>query len=101
MPGGPSAAKQGSLRLTFAPHLEEFVDLKDLVEYMAKTLVEDPSQVEVRVVEGTNSVTVELHVAPNDMGRVIGKSGRIANAMRTLVRVAAIRQGKRATLEIV
>ena len=77
------------------------VDLKDLVEYIAKTLVEDPSQVQVRVVEGTNSVTVELHVAPNDMGRVIGKSGRIANAMRTLVRVAAIRQGKRATLEIV
>lgn len=77
------------------------MDLKDLVEYMAKTLVEDPSQVEVRVVEGANSVTVELHVAPNDMGRVIGKSGRIANAMRTLVRVAAIRQGKRATLEIV
>ncbi len=77
------------------------MDLKDLVEYIAKTLVEDPSQVEVRVVEGTNSVTVELHVGANDMGRVIGKSGRIANAMRTLVRVAAIRQGKRATLEIV
>ena len=77
------------------------MNLKDLVEYIAKTLVEDPSQVEVRVVEGTNSVTVELHVAPGDMGRVIGKSGRIANAMRTLVRVAAIRQGKRATLEIV
>lgn len=77
------------------------MNLKDLVEYIAKTLVEDPSQVEVRVVEGTNSITVELHVAPGDMGRVIGKSGRIANAMRTLVRVAAIRQGKRATLEIV
>ena len=77
------------------------MNLKELVEYIAKTLVEDPSQVEVRVIEGTTSVTVELHVGPNDMGRVIGKSGRIANAMRTLVRVAAIRQGKRATLEIV
>ncbi len=77
------------------------MNLKDLVEYMVKTLVEDPSQVEVRVVENSNAVTVELHVGPNDMGRVIGKSGRIANAMRTLVRVAAIRQGKRATLEIV
>lgn len=77
------------------------MELKDLVEYIAKTLVEDPSQVEVRVIEGTNSVTLELHVAPNDMGRVIGKSGRIANAIRTLVRVAALRQGKRATLEIV
>lgn len=77
------------------------MDLKDLVAYIAKSLVEDPSQVDVRVIEGANSVTVELHVAPGDMGRVIGKSGRIANAMRTLVRVAAIRQGKRATLEIV
>jgi predicted RNA-binding protein YlqC (UPF0109 family) len=77
------------------------VNLKDLVEYIAKTLVEDPNQVQVSVIEGNNSVAVALHVAPNDMGRVIGKSGRIANAMRTLVRVAAIRQGKRATLEIV
>ncbi len=77
------------------------MNLKDLVEYIAKTLVEDPSQVQVRVIEASHSVTVELHVAPGDMGRVIGKSGRIANAMRTLVRVAAMRQGKRATLEIV
>ena len=76
------------------------MDLKDLVEYIAKTLVEDPSQVQVRVVEGTNSVTVELHVAPNDMGRVIGKSGRVANAMRVLVRVMAAKQGKRVTLDI-
>ncbi len=77
------------------------MNLKDLVEYIAKTLVEDPNQVQVRVTEASHSVTVELHVAPEDMGRVIGKSGRIANAMRTLVRVAAMRQGKRATLEIV
>ena len=77
------------------------MDLKDLVEYMAKTLVEDPNQVQVNVIEGASSVTLELRVAPDDMGRVIGKSGRIANAMRTLVRVAAMRQGKRATLEIV
>ena len=77
------------------------MDLKDLVEYMAKTLVEDPSQVQVNVIEGSTSITLELRVAPGDMGRVIGKSGRIANAMRTLVRVAAMRQGKRATLEIV
>ncbi|MDE3089625.1 MAG: KH domain-containing protein [Chloroflexota bacterium] len=68
---------------------------------MAKTLVEDPSQVQVRIVEAASSVTLELHVAQSDMGRVIGKSGRIVNAMRTLVRVAAMRQGKRATLEIV
>ena len=77
------------------------MDLKDLVEYMAKTLVEDPNQVQVNVIEGATSITLEVRVAPDDMGRVIGKSGRIANAMRTLVRVAAMRQGKRATLEIV
>ena len=77
------------------------MNLKDLVEYIAKTLVEDPSQVHVDMVEGANSITLELHVAPTDMGRVIGKSGRIVNAIRTLVRVAAMRQGKRATLEIV
>ncbi len=77
------------------------MNLQDLVEYMAKNLVEDPSQVKDDIVEGASSITLELHVAPDDMGRVIGKSGRIANAMRTLVRVAAMRQGKRATLEIV
>jgi hypothetical protein len=77
------------------------VNLKDLVEYIAKALVEDPSQVSVNVVESANTITLELHVGPSDMGRVIGKSGRIANAIRTLVRVAAMRQGKRATLEIV
>ncbi len=77
------------------------MNLKDLVEYIARGLVDDPSQVEVRVVEEANSVAMELHVAPTDVGRVIGKSGRIANALRTLVRVAATRQGKRAKLEIV
>ena len=56
------------------------MELKDLVEYMAKTLVEDPSQVQVNVIEGSSSITLELRVAPDDMGRVIGKSGRIANA---------------------
>jgi uncharacterized protein len=76
------------------------MNLKELVEFMAKTLVDDPSQVQVSLVEGRGSVDVELHVGPDDMGRVIGKSGRIVNAMRTLVRVAAMRQGKRASLEI-
>ena len=77
------------------------MNLQDLVEYIAKNLVEDPGQVQVNVVEGANSITLELRVAPDDMGRVIGKSGRIANAMRTLVRIAAMRHGKRASLEIV
>jgi predicted RNA-binding protein YlqC (UPF0109 family) len=74
--------------------------MKDLVEYMAKSIVEDPSQVEVREFEGEKTVNLELSVAPEDMGRVIGRKGRTANAMRALLRVTATRQGKRANLEI-
>ena len=77
------------------------MDLKGLVEYIAQSLVDDPSQVQVDVVESASSISLELHVAQGDMGRVIGKSGRIANAIRTLVRVAAMREGKRVNLEIV
>jgi len=75
--------------------------MKDLIEYIAKSLVDDPSQVSVSEVEESSSTIIELHVAPADMGRVIGKNGRVANAMRTLVRVAAAKEGKRVTLEIV
>ena len=77
------------------------MDLKSLVEYIAKNLVDNPDQVTVQALESSSAITIELHVSPDDMGRVIGKSGRIANSIRTLVRVAAMRQGKRATLEIV
>ncbi len=77
------------------------MDLKGLVEYIAQSLVENPSQVQVDVFESASAITLELHVAQDDMGRVIGKSGRIANAIRTLVRVAAMREGKRVNLEIV
>ncbi len=77
------------------------MNIKELVEYIAKELVDDPSQVQVKLSENSGSMTLELHVAPTDMGRVIGKGGRVANALRTLVRVAAVRQGKRATLEVV
>ncbi len=80
---------------------DDTVNSQELVEYIAKSLVEDPSQVMVKVTENQNAVNLELHVAPGDMGRVIGKGGRVANAIRTLVRVAAVRQGKRATLEVV
>jgi predicted RNA-binding protein YlqC (UPF0109 family) len=75
--------------------------VKELVEYMAKSLVNNPDQVEVIEVNGTRSVILELRVAQEDMGRVIGKGGKVANAMRTLLRVAAAKQGKRAILEIV
>lgn len=75
--------------------------LRELVEYIAKALVDDPSQVHVSEIDGETSVILELRVGPEDMGRIIGKDGRTANAMRTLVRVLAAKQGKRVTLEIV
>jgi predicted RNA-binding protein YlqC (UPF0109 family) len=75
--------------------------MKELVEYIAKSLVDDPSQVRVTEVPSGQAVILELTVAQEDMGRVIGKNGRVANAMRVLVRVLAAKQGKRITLEIV
>ena len=75
--------------------------MKDLVEYIAKALADDPSQVHVSEIEGETSLILELRVGPEDMGRIIGKGGRTANAMRTLVRALAAKQGKRVTLEIV
>jgi predicted RNA-binding protein YlqC (UPF0109 family) len=72
-----------------------------LIEYIAKSLVDDPSSVKVTEVEGKAAVILELQVAPQDMGRVIGRGGRVANAMRTLLRVVAAKQGKRANLEII
>jgi predicted RNA-binding protein YlqC (UPF0109 family) len=75
--------------------------MQELVEFIAKSLVDDPSQVYVSEIEGESSVILELRVGPEDMGRIIGKGGRTVNAMRTLVRVLAAKQGKRVTLEIV
>jgi len=75
--------------------------MKELVEFIAKSLVDDPSQVYVSEIVGESSVILELRVGPEDMGRVIGKGGRTVNAMRTLTRVLAAKQGKRVTLEIV
>ncbi len=75
--------------------------MKDLVEYIAKALADNPSQVHVSEIEGESSLILELRVAPEDMGRIIGREGRTANAMRALVRVLAAKQGKRVTLEIV
>ena len=77
------------------------VNMQELVRYIASSLVDDPSQVQVNEVERDGAIVYELRVAAEDMGRVIGKKGRVANAMRTLLRVVSARQGKRATLEIV
>lgn len=75
--------------------------MKELIEYIARSLVDNPDQVKVRQVDGEASVVFELQVAQEDMGKIIGKEGRIANAMRTLLKVAAAREGKRAVLEII
>jgi predicted RNA-binding protein YlqC (UPF0109 family) len=75
--------------------------MKELVVFMATNLVDDSDQVKVVQRGGSRSTVIELTVAPQDMGRVIGKSGRVANAMRALVNVAAARQGKQIILDIV
>ncbi len=73
---------------------------KDLVEYIAKTLVDDPGGVVVNVIEGEKSTILELKVSDADIGKVIGKHGRIAKAMRTLLSASSTRSGKRVVLEI-
>ncbi len=76
-------------------------NLKELVEFVAQSLVDQPTQVEVNKYERGNSIQLELNVAKQDMGRVIGKGGRVANSLRTLLRVAAAREGSRVNLDIV
>ena len=76
-------------------------NMQEFIEYIVRSLVDDPSQVRVTEIEGANTIIYELRVSPEDMGRVIGKGGRVANAMRALLRVVAARQSTRATLEIV
>ncbi|MEY8382376.1 KH domain-containing protein [Christensenellaceae bacterium 44-20] len=73
----------------------------ELVEFLAKSLVEDPSAVRVSEKEEGDSVVIELNVAESDMGKVIGKQGRIAKAIRTVVKAASARTGKKYTVEIV
>lgn len=74
--------------------------MKELVEYIAKALVDFPEQVDVQQVEGERSIILELRVAAEDMGKVIGKQGRIAKAIRTVVNAAAIKENKRVMVEI-
>jgi predicted RNA-binding protein YlqC (UPF0109 family) len=73
----------------------------ELVEYIAKSLVDNPENVSVNQVEGEQSIILELKVDPEDMGKVIGKQGRIAKAIRTIVKAAAAKDGKRVVVEII
>jgi predicted RNA-binding protein YlqC (UPF0109 family) len=74
--------------------------VKDLIEFIACSLVDDPTQVNVSQSRRGSTVVFRLHVAKEDMGRVIGKSGKVANAMRILLNVAAAREGKQAALDV-
>ncbi|NMA92318.1 MAG: KH domain-containing protein [Firmicutes bacterium] len=75
--------------------------MKQLVEHIARALVDYPDQVDVQQVEGERSVILEIRVAPDDMGKVIGKRGRIAKAIRTVVGAAALKDNKRVMVEII
>ncbi len=74
--------------------------MKELAEYIARSLVDNPEDVEVREYVTGRRVDLELNVAKEDMGRVIGKRGRVANAIRALLRVAAEREGKQVSLDV-
>jgi predicted RNA-binding protein YlqC (UPF0109 family) len=74
--------------------------MKQLIETIVRALVDHPDQVDIEEVEGTRTTVYELRVGSGDLGKVIGKNGQTAKAMRTLLAAAAARQGKRAVLEI-
>lgn len=73
---------------------------KDFIEYLARSLVDEPDSVTVNVIEGEQSTILELRVAQDDIGKVIGKGGRIAKAMRTLLGAIVSKDSKRVMLEI-
>ena len=75
--------------------------MKELLEFIAKSMVSDPDAVVVKETINEDAVTLELHVGENDMGKVIGKQGRIAKAIRTVIKAAASHENKRVTVEIV
>ena len=75
--------------------------MKDLIEFVAKSLVDAPEAVEVHEIEGDHTSVFELRVANDDLGKVIGKQGRTAKALRTIVSAASAKVKKRAVLEIV
>ena len=75
--------------------------MKDLVEVIAKSLVDNPSEVHVNEIQGEQDLILELRVAPEDMGKVIGKQGRIAKAIRTVVKAAALNKDQKIVVEII
>lgn len=74
--------------------------MKELVEFIARGLVDNPDEVKVTEVQGDRGIILELRVAPDDMGKVIGKQGKIAQSIRTLTKATAAKEGKRVAVEI-
>lgn len=74
---------------------------KEIVEYLARRLVDEPDEVSVEEIERDGAIILQLHVAKDDVGKVIGRQGRIARALRTVVRASAARREQRVLLEIV
>jgi predicted RNA-binding protein YlqC (UPF0109 family) len=75
--------------------------MRKLIEYVARSLVDEPDAVQVREVRNDrNALVLELHVAPDDFGKVIGRQGRVAKAMRTLLRAGGTREGRHTSLDI-
>ena len=75
--------------------------MKDLVEIIAKSLVDNPNEVHVNEVQGEQDLILKLRVAPEDMGKVIGKQGRVAKAIRTVVKAAALNENRKVVVEII
>lgn len=75
--------------------------MKQMIEYLVRELVDDPDQVNVSEVPGDEATTYEVRVAPDDLGKVIGKQGRIANALRTVAKAAAMKHKRKVYVEIV
>jgi len=75
--------------------------MRELVEFLARALVDDPDAVRVDEVSENGEVVLEIHVAPDDLGRVIGRNGRVANAIRTVAKAAATREDRRVLVEII
>jgi predicted RNA-binding protein YlqC (UPF0109 family) len=75
--------------------------MKELLRFMTSYLVDDPDQVRIETLEGQRAMILQIYVAQEDMGKVIGRNGRVAKAMRELIRAAAMREGKSAIVEII
>src|SRR6185295_7289070 len=100
-PSGPGASPSGGAPSGLSPSGKKLSELAKMIEYMAKMLVDLPDQVEVNEIAGENTTVIELKVAKEDLGKIIGKQGRTARAVRTVLNGASTKLRKRTVLEII